>query len=273
MPTKIQLRRITNAQRLALTVAPALGEPIYCTDTKQMWVGDGTALGGQPLTLDWANLTNIPGYVDDVLEFANLAAFPATGETGKIYVRTDTNQVYRWSGSAYIELSSAGVADTAVKLATARTITLSGAVAGAVAFDGSANVTLTTTSTTLAPKASPALTGTPTAPTAAVQNSSTQIATTAFVNAEIAADRPYEATIGNVKMDGTAALGTSTGVARGDHVHPTDTTRAPLASPTFTGVPAAPTAAAGNNTTQVATTAFVKEAVDAAVLVIDGGTA
>ena len=39
-------------------------------------------------------------------------------------------------------------------------------------------------------------------------------------------------------------------------------TYAPIASPTFTGVPAAPTATAGTNTTQVATTAFVKTAVD-----------
>lgn len=43
------------------------------------------------------------------------------------------------------------------------------------------------------------------------------------------------------------------------------TTYAPIASPTFTGVPAAPTASAGTNTTQVATTAFVKAAVDAVV--------
>lgn len=40
------------------------------------------------------------------------------------------------------------------------------------------------------------------------------------------------------------------------------TTLAPLASPVFTGVPAAPTAAVGTNTTQVATTAFVQAAVD-----------
>lgn len=47
----------------------------------------------------------LPSYVDDVLEYANQAAFPATGETGKIYVAKDTNKVYRWSGSAYIEIS------------------------------------------------------------------------------------------------------------------------------------------------------------------------
>ena len=63
------------------------------------------------------------------------------------------------------------------------------------------------------------------------------------------------------KIDGTAAVGTSTAYARQDHVHPTDTTRAALASPTFTGTPAAPTASAGTNTTQLATTAFVTTAV------------
>ena len=49
--------------------------------------------------------TQLPSYVDDVLEFANLAALPATGETGKIYVTLDTNKIYRWSGATYIEVS------------------------------------------------------------------------------------------------------------------------------------------------------------------------
>ncbi|PVX86487.1 hypothetical protein [Paraburkholderia unamae] len=48
----------------------------------------------------------LPSYVDDVLEYANLAAFPATGETGKIYVADDSGKIYRWSGSAYIEISA-----------------------------------------------------------------------------------------------------------------------------------------------------------------------
>lgn len=58
-------------------------------------------------------------------------------------------------------------------------------------------------------------------------------------------------------MDGTAAAGSGTAFARADHVHPTDTSRAPLESPALTGTPTAPTAAAGTNTTQIATTAFV----------------
>lgn len=62
------------------------------------------------------------------------------------------------------------------------------------------------------------------------------------------------------KMDGTAAVGTETAFARGDHIHPKDTSKANVASPTFTGTPKAPTAAAGTNTTQIATTAFVSTA-------------
>jgi len=54
----------------------------------------------------------LPSYVDDVLEFANLAAFPATGETGKIYVAIDTGRQYRWSGSAYIQITNGLIAST-----------------------------------------------------------------------------------------------------------------------------------------------------------------
>ena len=41
----------------------------------------------------------------DVLEFLNLASFPATGESGKIYIALDTNKIYRWSGSVYVVIS------------------------------------------------------------------------------------------------------------------------------------------------------------------------
>lgn len=67
------------------------------------------------------------------------------------------------------------------------------------------------------------------------------------------------------KMDGTASAGTETAWARGDHVHPKDTSKADLASPTFTGTPKAPTAAAGTNTTQIATTQFVGTAITNAI--------
>ena len=63
--------------------------------------------------------SQLPSYVDDVLEYANLGAFPATGESGKIYVSLATNLTYRWSGSAYVEISaSPGTTDSVTEGAT-----------------------------------------------------------------------------------------------------------------------------------------------------------
>jgi hypothetical protein len=50
--------------------------------------------------------SQLPSYVDDVIEAANYAALPGTGATGKIYVTLDTGKIYRWSGSAYVEISA-----------------------------------------------------------------------------------------------------------------------------------------------------------------------
>ena len=72
-----------------------------------------TALDGKQPSGNYATLVGgavpayqLPSYVDDVLEFATTSAFPATGETSKIYVSTGTNKTYRWSGSAYVEIAS-----------------------------------------------------------------------------------------------------------------------------------------------------------------------
>jgi hypothetical protein len=74
---------------------------------------------------------------------------------------------------------------------------------------------------------SPAFIGTPTAPTAAANDNSTNIATTAFVIGQASTTLPIIA--------GTAAVGTSLHWARADHIHPSDSSRAPINSPTFTG--------------------------------------
>lgn len=50
--------------------------------------------------------SQLPSFVDDVKEYANLAAFPATGEADKIYVAIDTGKTYRWGGSTYVEISA-----------------------------------------------------------------------------------------------------------------------------------------------------------------------
>lgn len=74
-------------------------------------------------------------------------------------------------------------------------------------------------------------------------------------------------------INGTAAAGSASAGSHEDHVHPTDTSRAALSSPTFTGTPAAPTAAADTNTTQVATTAFVVGQASSTNPVMDGSVA
>ena len=49
--------------------------------------------------------SQLPSYVDDVLEYANKASFPSTGESGKIYIDKETNLTYRWGGTTYVEIS------------------------------------------------------------------------------------------------------------------------------------------------------------------------
>ena len=49
--------------------------------------------------------SQLPSYVDDVVEYNTVRDFPSTGESGKIYVATSTNLAYRWSGTGYVEIS------------------------------------------------------------------------------------------------------------------------------------------------------------------------
>ncbi|MGT5829043.1 phage tail-collar fiber domain-containing protein [Escherichia coli] len=114
-----------------------------------------------------------------------------------------------------------------------------------------------------APKASPTFTGTPKAPTPAAGNNTTQIATTAFVQAALL-----------TLIDGApATLDTLKEIAAAINNDPKFSTtinntlalKAPLSSPALTGTPTAPTAAQSVNNTQIATTAFVKSAIAAMV--------
>jgi hypothetical protein len=85
-----------------------------------------TALDGKQAAGTYATLvggtvpsSQLPSYVDDVIEYANLAAFPATNDGGKILVARDTGKIYRWSGSAYIEISpSPGSTDSVTEGST-----------------------------------------------------------------------------------------------------------------------------------------------------------
>jgi microcystin-dependent protein len=101
-----------------------------------------------------------------------------------------------------------------------------------------------------APLASPQFNGNPRAPTPLPNDNSISIATTAFVAGQASTLAPLAA--------GLALPGSSLKYAREDHVHPPDTTRAPIDSPAFSGNPTAPTPPPGDNDQTIATTAFVQ---------------
>ena len=150
-------------------------------------------------------------------------------------------------------LASGSVAnDDVLPLVDTSATTTKKVTAASVATYVAGTTDITTPLAAKANLASPTFTGTPAAPTASADTNTTQVATTAFVVGQAGSSTPV--------MNGTAAVGTSLRYSRQDHVHASDTSRAPLASPAFTGTPTAPTAAVSTNTTQVATTAYVMNA-------------
>lgn len=79
----------------------ARGDARYYTQTQ----ADTLLNGKADLVGGLIPASQLPSFVDDIIEGATLAAFPATGETGKIYVALDTNRQYRWSGSIYVDMT------------------------------------------------------------------------------------------------------------------------------------------------------------------------
>ena len=206
------------------------------------------------------------------------------------------------------KLGASANAVSASKLATARTISLAGDLSGSVSFNGTANVTLTAAVAddshahvianvdglqaaldAKASLASPGLTGTPTAPTAASSTNTVQIATTAFVQQAIVDFGPGDMLKSSYDADNDGKVdaaevadaapwagitGKPTSFTPASHSHPVSqvtglqaalNAKAALASPVLTGTPTAPTAASGTNTTQLATTAFVAVAISALI--------
>ncbi len=182
------------------------------------------------------------------------------------------------NGSSWVDaltITTAGV--VAAATATGGTNTTQVATTQFVqsAVSGLATTSAMTTALALkAPLASPALTGTPTAPTAAALTNNTQLATTSYTDQAVGVETTRAATAEALKapLASPALTGTPTAptATPGDNTTKLATTAfvaaqaallAPLASPTLTGTPAAPTAAPGTSTTQLATTAFVRTGV------------
>lgn len=53
--------------------------------------------------------TQLPSYVDDVIEFASFSVLPTQGDSGKIYITTDTDRLYRWTGTRYVDITQGDV--------------------------------------------------------------------------------------------------------------------------------------------------------------------
>lgn len=151
--------------------------------------------------------SQLPSYVDDVLEYATTAQFPATGEKGKIYIAinqgtaANPTRQYRWTGSVYAEINpSPGTTDALVEGSTnlyfsehrVRNTLLTGlslAVSTAVTAADSVLSAIGKLQAQQGLKADldgPTFTGDPKAPTPAAADNDTSIATTAFVRAAMA---------------------------------------------------------------------------------------
>lgn len=214
---------------------------------------------------------------------ADLTAIAALSGTSGLLRKTDSNT---WSldtssfltGNESISLSGdatgSGATSIAVTLANSGvtagsygsatavpsiTVDTKGRVTAAsatnIAIAQSAVTNLTTDLAAKAPLASPDLTGTPTAPTANSGTNTTQIATTAFVQSAVSSLINGAPTALDTLNELAAALGNDASFA--STVTNSLALKAPLASPSLTGTPLAPTAAVDTNTTQIATTAFV----------------
>lgn len=158
--------------------------------------------------------------------------------------------------------NTTGLAASATKLATARTISLSGDATGETTFDGTADkdiaVTLANSGVTagsygLSANATPAYGATFNVPYITV-DAKGRVTSASTQTVKIPASD-------KVTVD-SAMSSTSTNPVQNKVVNTALGAKAPLASPALTGTPTAPTASAGTNTTQIATTAFVTTAVD-----------
>ncbi len=339
----VQLNNAVNSTLQTQAATPLAVKTAYdlaatAVQQSQLGVANGIA------TLDEGGKVpsaQLPSYVDEVLEFDYFYQFPATGEAGKLYLNLETGKVYRWTGTIYLQINgTVSSAELADRLATARTIAVSGDGSFSTSFDGSANVNATFTlanSGVVAgtyPKVQVDAKGRVIAGSALLasdvptlnQNTTGNAATATKLATARTLSLSGDAT-GSVSFDGSADATISVTVADNSHAHTianvtglqtalngkqatitgaisglvsTNLTaltvavsdangklisggasatevgylsgvtsaiqtqlnaKAPLASPSFTGTPLVPTATDGTNNTQVASTVFVQSAV------------
>jgi len=274
--TTIQLRRGTSAQWASSTNALAQGEMGYDTTIKKFKIGDGTSLWS---SLPWANITgsdfvagsginlsyNSPSGSVTVsvsgLSSSSISDFNSS-VSGLLPVKSITagnNITITPSGDKNFVISSpvnsatvqdligstivagSGIRTSYDSINKVETISVSGLNAS---YISDFNTTVSgLVNGIYAPLVNPALTGTPTVPTAAVDTNTNQIASTSFVLNQASSSTPL--------ANGSAAVGISTRYARADHVHPTDSSRAALSGAVFTGSVSIPSGTGNFNTLTV----------------------
>lgn len=173
------------------------------------------------------------------------------------------------TGNPTAPTQAPGTSNTTLATTAFVTNAVTAATSGVASFNGRQGAVVLETSDIVgaggAPLLSPNMTGTPTAPTAAAGTSSSQIATTAFVENAI------------VGLPGVSSFNGRQGAITLTTADVTSAGAAPIASPTLTGTPNSTTPTAGDNSTRIATTAFVENAVTAAAITVplpinQGGT-
>lgn len=211
----------------------------------------GAASGVVPLnSSSKIDTTYLPSYVDDVIEAANSSSFPATGETGKIYVALDNNKTYRWGGSSYVEISPSlalgTTASTASKGNHTHTVTATGNVSTTTATTANKTADVTTASgtATYTPAGSvstptisvktagttttvPNVTNAGTVPTLETTNK-TVVTGTSVANEVLSFTTDNATMVNNWNAGATPTLGTAITVKTGDAAYQSS-------QPTFTG--------------------------------------
>jgi hypothetical protein len=182
--------------------------------------------------------SQLPSFVDDVLEFANLAAFPATGESGKIYIAVNTNITYRWTGSIYTAIGSdlaLGTTSSTAYRGDHGLIAYNHSQAAHAPTGAQANQTVT---------AGAGMNFTATSGNVTITMGAPGSLTGATTNSASGTTHTHAVTL------------TATNVGLGNVTNESKATM--FTSPTFTGTPLTTTAAQTINNTQIASTAFVK---------------
>jgi hypothetical protein len=255
---------VSTATQTALDLKANLASPTF-TGTVTLPEGtvtsgmilDGTIVNGDINASAAIAQSKISGLTTDLAAKAPLASPALTGTPTAPTATAGTNNT-QVATTAYADAAVAALVDGAPAL-----LNTLNELAAAINDDAGFTTTITNSIGLKAPIDSPTFTGTVTLPSGTVTSgmiADGTIATADIADSAITSAKIADGTIVNADINASAAIAQS----KIDGLSTSFSAKANLASPTFTGTPSAPTAAPGTDTTQVATTAFVKAAADAA---------